>query len=233
MAQPVAPQSRRPASTPDSDDLVLARALEFSAWARRHARIIIVVALIAAVVLGGLIIQRTREANRAEQAAAEFMQLEQSVLVLGDPNVASTDLQRFIERFDGTTYADEARVLLGRIQLQANQPQAAIPPLQEASRRIGRTPVAAQAGLLLGAAYEQAENPQAAIETYLQVGRDSRSDFERQQALAAAAALRQQTGDPAGAVELYRQLVGMTEEGSFDRTVYEMRLAEAEALARQ
>jgi hypothetical protein len=65
------------------------------------------------------------------------------------------------------------------------------------------------------------------------VGRDSRSDFERQQALAAAAALRQQTGDPAGAVELYRQLVGMTEEGSFDRTVYEMRLAEAEALARQ
>ena len=234
MAAPsVASRSNRPAPRVDNDDVVLARALEFSQWARRHARIIIIVAVLAAVALGGLIYYRSYQANRAERAAAEFMQLERSIVASGDPGVAATDLQRFIERFDGTTYANEARVLLGRLRLQAGQAQEAIPVLQQAADRIGRSPVAAQAGLLLGAAYEQTDNPQAAIDTYLRVGRDARFDFERRQALAAAATLRQQANDYAGAADLYRQLVDMTEEGSFDRTVYEMRLAEAEALAQR
>lgn len=228
-AQSLASRSRRP--TPDSEDVVLARALEFSAWARRNARIILIVAVLAAAAVGGLIYYRAYQAGRAERAAADFMQLEQSIGFQADPGVAAADLQRFIARYDGTVYADEARVLLGRLYLQAGQPAQAMPVLQPAARRAGRSPVGAQAGLLLAAAQEQAGDVEAAIASYLRIAREARFDFERQQALEAAATLRQQAGDLGGAAELYRQLVGMTEAGSFERSVYEMRLAEVEQQA--
>ena len=51
------------------------------------------------------------------------------------------------------------------------------------------------------------------------------------QALQNAAILRSGKGDFAGAAELYRRLVEMQEEGTMDRQLYEMRLAEAEARA--
>jgi hypothetical protein len=226
-AQSLASRSRRPPQGPDSEDVVLARALEFSQWARRHARVILIVASLAALLIGAFVVYRWQQASRAEAAAADFMALEQSA-AMADPATGIADLQRFVQRHDGTTYADEARVLMGRLHLQQNQAQQAIPPLQEAARRIGRTPVGAQAGLLLGAAHEQAGNPQEAVDTYLRVASDARSPFAQRQALEAAAAAREATGNHAGAVELYRQLIGLTEEGSFERSVYEMRLAEAE-----
>jgi predicted negative regulator of RcsB-dependent stress response len=229
-AQSLASRSRRPPQGPDTEDVVLARALEFSAWARRNARILIAVAVLLAITVGGLIYYRSVQADRRASAAADLMVLEQSVAQV-DPATGAADLQRFIARYDGTVYADEARVLLGRLHLEQGQPQEAIPVLDAASRRIGRSPVGAQAGLLLGAAQEQANEPQAALETYQRVARDARFDFERRQALESAASLREQTGDYAGAAEVYRQLVGMAEEGTMDRALFEMRLAEAEHLA--
>jgi len=229
-AQSLASRSRRAPQGPDSEDVVLARAIEFSQWARRHARVLIVVAVLTAVLLGAFIWYRMYQADRQASAAADFMVLEQTATQV-DPAAGVADLQRFIARYDGTTYANEARVVLGQIHLQQGQPQEAVPVLEEASRRIGRSPIGAQAALLLGAAYEQAANPAAAIDSYLRVSRDARFDFERRQGLSAAAALRENTGDFAGAAELYRQLVGMSEEGTMDRSVYEMRLTENEQRA--
>jgi predicted negative regulator of RcsB-dependent stress response len=226
-AQSLASRSRRPPQGPDTEDIVLARAIEFSEWAKRNARIIIIVAVLAAIVVGGLIYYRSVQADRAASAAADFMVLEQSV-TQADPATGAADLERFIARYDNTPYADEARVLLARIRLDLGQPEQAIPPLQEASRRMGRSPVGVQAALLLGTAQEQANNPQAAIEAYQRVGQDARFDFERRQGLESAAALHEVTGNYAAAAELYRQLVGMTGEGTMERSVYEMRLAEAE-----
>jgi predicted negative regulator of RcsB-dependent stress response len=226
-AQSLASRSRRPPQGPDSEDVVLARALEFSQWARRHARVIVIVAVLAAVVVGGLVVWRWNEAARSERAAADFLALEPRVTAT-DPATGIADLQRFIQLHDGTTYADEARVLLGRLHLEQGQPTEAIAPLQEAARRIGRSPIGAQAGLLLGAAQEQAGDTPAAVETYLRVANDARSPFAQRQALEAASAAYEAAGNHAGAAGLYRQLIGLTEEGSFERSVYEMRLAEAE-----
>jgi len=228
MAAPtLASRSRRPPPGPDTEDVVLARAIEFTEWAKRNARIIIVVAVVATIVVGGLIYYRSVQAERTASAAADFMVLEQNVTQL-DPATGAADLERFIATYDGTTYADEARVLLGQIHLDQGQAQEAIRALEPAAGRLGRSPVGAQAGLLLGAAYEQIENRDAAIDAYLRVGTDSRFEFERRQALEAAAVLRADAGNHAGAAELYRDLIGMSEEGTMERSVYEMRLAEAE-----
>jgi predicted negative regulator of RcsB-dependent stress response len=229
-AQSLASRSRRPPQAPDSEDIVLARALEFSQWAQRNARILIIVAVLAAAVVGGLIYYRSYQADRDARAAADFMVLEQTAGA-ADPTTAVADLQRFVTRYDGTGYADEARMAVGRLHIQQGQPQEAIPVLQEASRRMGRSPIAGQAGLLLGAAQEQAGDAPAAMDTYLRVGRDARFEFEQVQGLQAAAALREVAGDHAGAVELYRQLAGMVEEGTLERSIYEMRIAELEQQA--
>jgi predicted negative regulator of RcsB-dependent stress response len=233
MAAPTAaPRPRQPVD-PDTEDIVLARALEFAAWARRNAVAVIIGALVLAVVVGGTIYYRTYQADRSARAAADFMQLEQTAAMVADPTVVGADLERFIQQYDGTRYADEARVLLGRLRLQADQPAEAIPVLQEAARRAGRSPVGAQAGLLLGAAHEQADNPTAAIDAYLSVAREARFDFEQRQALESAAALRFSAGEYEEAAAIYRQLVERAEEGTLNRSMYEMRLAEAEGLAQQ
>jgi hypothetical protein len=70
------------------------------------------------------------------------------------------------------------------------------------------------------------------VATYTRVADEARLDFVREEALNSAALLREQAGDYTRAAELYRQLIGMTEEGSFQRSLYEMRLAEAEGRAR-
>jgi hypothetical protein len=57
--------------------------------------------------------------------------------------------------------------------------------------------------------------------------------FRQQEALTAAAALRESNGDFAGAAELYGRLAQMSEAGTMDRAVYEMRQAEASAQATQ
>jgi predicted negative regulator of RcsB-dependent stress response len=227
MAAPsLASRSRRPPK-PDTEDIVLARALEFSHWARRHARIIIVATIIAALAVGGLIWYRMQQTERRASAAADLMVLEQSV-AQADPAAGAADLERYIARYDGTTYADEARVMLGQLRLQQGQPQEAIPVLEQATRRIGRSAIGAQAGLLLGAAQEQAGNQAGAAEAYGRVARDAQFNFERRQGLEALAALHEAQGNFAGAADAYRQLIGLTEEGSFERTLYEMRLAEVE-----
>jgi predicted negative regulator of RcsB-dependent stress response len=230
-AQSLASRSRRPAKGPDSEDIVLARAIEFTEWAKRHARIIIIVAVLAALAIGGGIWYRMSQMERRTSAAADLMVLEQSVAQV-DPAAGAADLERFIARYDGTTYADEARIMLAQLRLQQGEPQQAIPVLEQASRRIGRSAIGAQAGLLLGAAHEQAGNPAAAVEAYERVARGAQFDFERRRALESAAALHETQGNFGAAADMYRQILDMTEEGSSERTLFEMRLAEAEQQAR-
>ena len=66
---------------------------------------------------------------------------------------------------------------------------------------------------------------------YLRVADAAELEYLQEAALGEAAILRQQGGDFAGAAELFRRLRDMTEEGSFERSLYEMRLAEAEGRA--
>ena len=228
-APPVAPRSRTPRAAP-SDDALYARALEFSEWGRRNIRWIVIAAVVAAVIIGGLLYYRAYQVNRLERAASAFVQLEQSVAA-GNAAVAAQDLQLFAQRYDGTPYADEARLLLARIRLQTGEPQAAAEAIQPVADELGSSPMGAQAALLLGAAQAQAGQLTEAVETYLRVAEESRFTFEQQEALLSAAAIREQAGDFAGAAELYRRALDAEAEGTLQRSLLEMRLGEAEARA--
>lgn len=231
MASPsVASRSKQISRAADTDDVVMARALEFAAWAKRHARMVMIVAGLAAALVGGLIwYYWVHKPQQAARAGTEFMSLERRVDP-ANPALAERDLRDFARRFDGTAEADQARLLLAKIHLQANAPKKAVPVLQEVDAKYQR-PLGAQAGLLLGAAQSEAGDREAAIRAYLQVADQAESAYYREEALTSAALLRQQSGNYAGAAELWRRLVEGAEEGSLQRSIFEMRLAEAEGMA--
>lgn len=228
-AQSVASRSRA-SQNPGSDDAVLARALAFSAWAKKNIRLIVIGAVIALVAVGGLIYYRMYQADRMERAATEFMQLEQT-LASGNAQLAQRDLERFATRFEGTPYAGEARLALARIHLQEGRAAEAIAALEPAASDIDDSPIGAQAALLLAAAQSSSGNTDAAIQTYLRVAEESELSFRQTEALTSAALLRSQAGDFPGAAELYGRAAALAEEGSLERSIYEMRQAEAQAKA--
>ncbi|HEX2094980.1 MAG TPA: tetratricopeptide repeat protein [Longimicrobiaceae bacterium] len=229
MASPSVASRSKTSSRIDTDDVILARALRFSAWARRNVRLVIIGTLIGAVLLAGLLYYRIYQGQRAERAALRFIAVEQTV-ASGNTALAQRDLADFARRYDGTVEADQARLMLARLHLEAGAPRRAIPVLGEVTDDLD-DPIGVQGAMLLAAAQSQDGQRDAAIRTYLRVADGAEMKYQRTEALEAAALLRQQAGDWTGAAELYRRLVEQSEEGSFERAVFEMRLAEAQGRA--
>lgn len=228
-AQSVAGGSRRPTS-PDSDDALVVRALEFTAWAKANVRAIVAGAVIVAAIVAGLLYWRVYKEDRMERAAADFLQLQQTA-ASGNTQLASRDLEAFARRYDGTVYADEARIALAQLHLQQDSAAAAVAILEGAAEKVDDSPVGPQAALLLAAAQQSAGQNEAAVRTYNAVAADADLTFQRVTALEALAQLHARTGDFAAAAEVYQRLVDQAGEGTPERQVYEMRLAEAEAKA--
>lgn len=231
MASPSVASSRTRNTTHgvSDDDVVMVRAIQLSEWARRNARIVIGVSAIVIVAVAAYLFYGYQKRQSEERASIAFSQVEQTALS-GNATLAQRDLTTFIRRFDGTVQADQARLLLAKVHLDAGKAREAVTVLQAVDEGPA-TPVGAQGAMLLGAAQNQAGNRQAAIDSYLRVAEAAELEYQQEEALAEAALLRQQGGDFAGAAELYRRLLGMAEEGSFERSLYEMRLAEAEGRA--
>ncbi len=228
VAQSIARRPKR-AQHVETDDAVMAKAIEITEWARRHGRLVIGVAVALLVVASAFFWYRADQNRRLDEAAIAYLQVEQSTLI-GDDATAIRDIQEFIQRHDGTPYADEARVLLGQIHLRGGQAQDAVEALRPVASDLGSA-VGPQAALLLATAQATAGDQTAAIATYLRVADQAGSPFRRQEGLMGAALLRSQAGDHAGAAELYGRLVAMQEAGSPEQALFEMRQAEERALA--
>lgn len=231
MAAPHSPASRKkPSVATGADDQFAARAIEFADWARTNIRLIVGAVVALAIIVGGLLYYRAYKAAREERAAVEYANVEQTA-ASGNLPLATRDLQAYVRRYEGTSYGDEAELALAQLYLSQDSASKAVEVLQGAADRIDGSAVGPQAALLLAAAQQAAGKPNDAIQTYLAVGEEAELEMYQVQGLQNAAILRSQGGDFAGAAELYRRLVEMQEEGSLDRQLYEMRLAEAEARA--
>lgn len=223
---PRAPKARRA----EPDDVVLARALEFSNWARANIKLVVGGAVVVLLVVVALLWWRADQAAREERAAMEFLQLEQTV-ASGNPELAIRELEQFAAMFEGTDYAEEATVMLGNLHLQMGQPAAAIEAVDELAARPGASLLSSQAALLHAAALHAAGQTEEAIAAYLTVAEGAELQFQRLEAMASAARLRMDRGDFAGAAELYARAVEMSEPGTAEHALYDMRRAEAEARA--
>jgi tetratricopeptide (TPR) repeat protein len=144
---------------------------------------------------------------------------------MADVQGAQTELGTFLERFGGTAYEGEARLLLGDLYLRGGSPQQAQAVLRPLGESPGE-PLEFQAATLLAAAYEQDGRGAEAERVYLEIANRSDLDFQVRDALEAAARLRAERGDTEGALDLYERALDGLEEGSPERGLYQMRMEE-------
>ncbi len=206
------------------DDLFVARILEIGTWLKSNQQTVTFVVVAIVVAVAGMLYYRNYRASLTEQASNQLEEIHNSV-ALGDTEGAKNALALFIERFGGTPYAGEARMLLGELYLSTNQPEQALVVLEPMAAS-PREPLELQAASLLGAAYEQQGRWADAEVTYLRIADNSNLDFQVRDALAAAARIRVAQGNPAGAAELYRRILDDLEDNAPGRGIWEMRLSE-------
>ena len=221
------PRSRRTRkqSADDGEDAFIASILDFSNWATGNQQVLTVAAVVAAILVAGGLYYNSYRSQLTNQATEQLETIYQSVAI-SDIEGAKVDLATFLDRFGGTPYEAEARLLLGELYLESGEPQQAMAVLEP----LGSSPRAAielQGAGLLAAAYEQEERWGEAEEAYLRIADRSELDFQIRDALAAAARIRAEHLDnPEGAVELYEEVLAELDENAPQRGLFEMRIQE-------
>jgi len=206
------------------DDIFVAKVLEVGNWAQRNHQLLTIVGIVAVIAVAAFLYYGNYREALAVQAVNELELVHQSVS-LGDTEGAKNELIVFLDRFGGTAYSSEARMLLGELYLRTDEPQQALAVLEPMATS-PREPLELQAASLLAAAYEQEARWADAEATYLAIADRSELDFQIRDALAAAARIRSDQGNAAGAADLYRRILEELDENDPDRGLYEMRLAE-------
>lgn len=214
----------------EADDIFVAKVVEYSTWARKNTQTLVLVGIVLAVIVGGLVYWTTYRESRQVNAIQRLEEI-QATVSLGDPATAKAELSQFIESFEGTTQALEARIALAELQLRTDQPSQAVTTLTGADISV-RDPMGPELNSLLAKAYEAAGQAEQAESTLLDVADRAPMSFQRTQALADAARIRVTRGDAAGAVELYDRILGGLEDTDPLRGRYEMLRAEARARSR-
>jgi predicted negative regulator of RcsB-dependent stress response len=226
MASSVARRETRRAVDPD--DAMMMRAAEMAAWARKNATTIMIAAAVALVVAGAFLYYQFDRSARAGRASRDYLQL-QSALAADTGAAALRRLDSFARQYSGTPEADAARLRMAEEYLRAGRSREAMQALRPVAD--GDGPLSYQGKSLLGAAQAAANQRAQAIATYLEAAEESELNYQKQEALQQAALLREQAGDWRGALELYRRILDTTEEGSLERGIIELRIAESEARA--
>lgn len=223
MASSTVARSRLPQSKLDSEDALAVRAAELSAWARRNVRMIIGIAAVALVVVGGLVVWKYTQGQKRAVAGERLLAMSANPAL---PTAAGTrELETFVRQYDGTPEADEARLMLAQSLLDQRQPARAVPHLRQVAN--SRSRLASQAAMMLGSTHAQAGDRPNAIRAYQQAADKASMKYQRFEALGQAALQHEQGGDYKAAADIYRGLLADSEKGSQQATVIEMRLTEA------
>ena len=220
----MAKRPNRPESRQEPDDIFVARVLHFGKWASTNQQALTLMGIVVVIAIAGLIYYWNYRQSLFEQASQELELVHQSV-ALQDREGARDDLVVFIDRFGGTPYEGEARLLLGDLYLRDGSPQQALAVLEPLGISPS-SPIEFQAAALLGAAYEDEGRLSDAEATYIAIAERSDLNFQIRDALTAAARIRDAQGDAEGAVELYERLLEELDPDSPQRGLYEMRIEE-------
>jgi len=228
MAQRHPTSSRRTDRTSqnaEAEDAFVARVYHASTWAQENTQTLILLLLILAAIIAGGVYYIDYRGQRTDQAVVQLEQIQQ-VANFGDQQQAKTQLADFITRFDGTLYANEARLILAELHLEDAEPELALTVLEDSDLTLG-DPLGVQIAILEAKVLESTGDLEAAEALYLNVAEGTELGFQRIDALEDAARARELQGDHAGAAQLFQQIVDELEPGDQELPYYQMRLAEA------
>lgn len=214
-------------STEDALAIGMAQTVD---WAREHQRTVILAALVAAALVAGLFYYRDYRSNLTARAATQLEQLEAELAQSNAPATAVGRLRDFLNRFGGTPSADDARLLMARIQLDQGAASDAVQTLGPLSGRALDTPVGYAATRLRADAYAATGDRETAIRTLDDVARNARFPFQRNDASSELADLLVQAGRYDSAASIYRRLSQDSTASPEGTGPYAMRLGEVLAL---
>lgn len=212
------------------EDVFVRGVMRVAAWAQRNSRAVTVAAVIALLGAAGLLYYRSYREGLREEASAEFQRL-QSAVAESPPDTLAAHLQGFVDRYGGTEYARNARMLLARIWLANGRWDEAIGILEPLPRDPS-TPTGYAVGKLLAAAHEGAGRREEAMRRLEQLARGARFEYQRRAARADRARILVKEGRLEEAAEIFRRLTAETPEDAPDAGEYAVRLGELEAALR-
>ncbi len=223
------PTSRRGAEEKKkAEDVFVEKVLSLSAWTKANSQLLIMAGVVIVVLVAGGVYYANYRGSVEEQAVTQLEQVQQTA-AFGEREAAKATLYEYIDRFDGTVYAVEARLILGQLLLETDAPEEAMEVLSPGVQTMDREPLGIQAAFLMAAAYEETGRGEDAERLYLRIADSAELSFQIREALAGAARVRGATGDWAGAADLYRDLLATLETTDPERDYWEMKLAEASA----
>ncbi len=222
------PAARRVHREAADEDVFVSGVLEGGVWAKHHGRALLIgsIAIVVALVLFFYV--RHFNAQAEAKAATDLTAVRQTMME-GNRELAMRDLSSFVKKYGKTPSADEARLLLAQVYLEAGQATSAITTIKPIAGDPSKSN-GASAAMILAAAYELNKQTDLAEQTYLKVADKARFGFEKREALERAAILRLNKGNTAGAAQLYEQAMNTLPETEVDqRNAYQMRIAEVRA----
>lgn len=226
MSQSRIPSSRRGGEgKKEAEDIFVEKTLELVKWAKANSQALVLAGIVVVVLTAGGLYYRNYRSSWEEQAVARLEAVQASA-AFGEREAAKADLYQYIDQFEGSLYALEARLILGQVLLEEGTAEEAVDVLAPAVREMDAQPIGVQAAFLLAAAYEEAGRIDDAENLFLRISNTSDLTFQIREALSGAARIRILNGDSAGAAEIYEEILSGMEIGDPDRGFWEMRLAE-------
>ena len=223
------PTSSRVHREAEVEDAFVARVVEYSEWARRNTRIVIIAAVLLFIAVAALLYWRNYQQQMDASATSQLTEIQQTV-ASGNTALAVQDLEAYLANFSGTDAAGEARLMLAQIYLDEGRYREALETVEPIAGDLDG-PMGTAAAFLRAGAHEGLDQHGQAEQVYLSIADGAPMEFQQQRALSDAARIRMDQGNASGAAELYRRLVSAVGEDHPERGLFEMRLAEAETAA--
>lgn len=227
LAKGKKPSSAKPRS---GDDAFVEGTFRLWTWIQKNLQTVVIGSVAIAIVVAGFLYYVNFQASVRNQALTELAALRLSA---GDPATLTADLEAYVDRFEGTEAADEARLLLARQYLDSDRAAEAM-RVASAVSVPGDEPVGFAARRLLAIAQQESGDLEAALATYQSLAGAARFPFQRRQVRASAAHILVELGRLDEAATIYSALADEAEEEDpVEAGVYRIRLGEIEGLQRQ
>lgn len=171
-------------------------------WVRRNARPLAIGAIAVVVVLALGMFWRSAAARKEANAGRDLTAAQRAV-VSGNAALAQSDLQRLIQRYDGTKASIQARMLLAQVMFDQGKADSGLAVL-EAEDSPG--PFAASYHAITAAGLEQAGKLPEAAAAYLRASDAAISKPDRAAHRADAARVYQAAGNVEQAKQIWTEL---------------------------
>lgn len=193
-------------------DRFVQQTFDWAHWAETHRSQVIGGVIVLAVAVAGFFVYRSMSRGAEARAATEYLSARQSFFA-GNYPLGVSDLQGFLARHGGSSYADDARFFLALAQYRGGQYEEAASSLRDFLDRHGDSPFADNARWLLAASYQEAGQLDQAVQIYADAIDKAEYDERKVRLHRALAAVYEAQRQDELAAEQYRAIVALDPDG--------------------